>query len=168
VSEDGGTAISALAGPIVVLGAGGFVGANLVRWLRMERDDVVAVAHSSGSWRLRDVPDDAVVVVDATSQAAVTTLLDDLAPQTVFDCMAYGGYSFQRDHQRIYEVNFTGVVNVVEALAERGFVAYVHAGSSSEYGAAAAGPSEDSVLEPNSHYAVSKAAASVVQPCRGA
>ena len=37
--------------------------------------------------------------------------------------------------------------------------AYVHAGTSSEYGLNSNRPSEDSVLRPNSHYAVSKAAA---------
>lgn len=159
MTEDERTAIGALVGPIMVLGAGGFVGSNLVSWLRAERDDVVAVAHSRGSWRLDDLPASALRVVDVTSQAAVEKLLDELMPQTVFDCTAYGGYSSQRDYQRIYKVNFAGVVTLVEALAERGFTAYVHAGSSSEYGDAAAGPSEDSLLQPNSHYAVSKAAA---------
>jgi dolichol-phosphate mannosyltransferase len=37
---------------------------------------------------------------------------------------------------------------------------YVHAGSSSEYGGNASGPLESAPLQPNSHYAVSKAAAS--------
>lgn len=149
--------ISALQGPVMVLGAGGFVGANLARMLRAERDDVVVVAHTTASWRLEGLSD--VRAVDVTDARAVRTLVEDIRPRTVFDCTAYGGYPFQGETDRIYAVNFDGVRNVVEALADVGFTAYVHAGTSSEYGKHSAGPSEDSALSPNSHYAASKAAA---------
>lgn len=149
--------IAGLAGPILVLGAGGFIGANLFRTLRAERADVVAAVHHGPGWRLADVAD--VRRVDVTVAASVRALLDEVAPRTVLDATAFGGYPFQRDPERIYAVNFTGVVNVVEELARGDLAAYVHAGSSSEYGTNAAGPDEDAPLRPNSHYAVSKAAA---------
>ena len=47
----------------------------------------------------------------------------------------------------------------MEELADRNLRAFIHAGTSSEYGAHSAGPSEDCELAPNSHYAASKAAA---------
>src|SRR5438093_151347 len=40
--------------------------------------------------------------------------------------------------------------------------AYIHAGSSSEYGTNSAGPEENGSLEPNSHYAASKVSASYI------
>jgi nucleoside-diphosphate-sugar epimerase len=55
-------------------------------------------------------------------------------------------------------------VNLVEAGLRAGFAAFVNAGSSSEYGFKDHAPSEREWLEPNSHYAVSKAAATHV--CR--
>jgi len=47
-----------------------------------------------------------------------------------------------------------------DTMADHDLAAFVHAGSSSEYGANAAGPLEADPAVPNSHYAVSKVAAS--------
>jgi dolichol-phosphate mannosyltransferase len=152
--------VKALRGPILVTGASGFVGANLFKTIAAARSDVYAVEKSGKSWRLADVKDDYVFAVDLTDRAAVTNLLINVTPQTVFDCVAYGAYSFERDAQRIYETNFLSVVNLCTMLAPRSISAFVHAGTSSEYGANAAGPTEAAVLEPNSDYAVSKAAVS--------
>ena len=44
--------VRALRGPIVVLGAGGFVGANLLRRLLRYREDVFGVVRSLPAWRL--------------------------------------------------------------------------------------------------------------------
>ena len=50
-------------------------------------------------------------------------------------------------------------IESIERLLERGTHCYVHAGSSSEYGAQAAAPDETVAPAPNSHYAVTKNAA---------
>ena len=76
----------------------------------------------------------------------------------MFDCIAYGAYSFEEDVNLIYKTNFSSIVNFVETLAGQSLAVYVHAGSSSEYGSNSNAPSEDSVCKPNSHYAVSKVA----------
>ena len=47
----------------------------------------------------------------------------------------------------------------MDLLAKSNVSAFIHAGSSSEYGLNAAGPNENAVCEPNSHYAVSKVSA---------
>ncbi len=52
-------------------------------------------------------------------------------------------------------------MNLVEACLERGFEAFVHAGSSSEYGRKDHAPPEDESLDPNSEYAVTKASATM-------
>ena len=85
-------------------------------------------------------------------------LLDGVRPRTVFNCVAYGGYSFQADAELIYKTNFNLTAKLLERLTGRGIAAYIHAGSSSEYGDRASGPSEESLPAPNSDYAVSKAA----------
>ena len=52
--------IRRLQGPILVLGASGFVGANLMRSLFAVRDDVYGTTTRKPAWRLEDLPDDHV------------------------------------------------------------------------------------------------------------
>ena len=150
--------IQALRGPILVTGASGFVGANLFKTLTAVRDDVYAVVRREKNWRLAEVKDELVIAVDLNDYAAAKNLINSVAPQTVFDCAAYGAYSFEEDANLIYQTNFQSIVNFVGLLAGQPFAAFIHAGSSSEYGTNCAAPSEDSVCEPNSPYAVSKVA----------
>ncbi len=152
--------IRALRGPILVTGASGFVGANLFHTINAFRNDVFAVVRREKNWRLADIKDEQVIAVDFNDYAAAKNLADSIAPQTVFDCMAYGAYSFEQDATLIYQTNFQSLVNFTDCLARQSIAAYIHAGSSSEYGTNSAAPREDSVCEPNSPYAVSKAAAS--------
>ncbi len=151
--------IRALRGPILVTGGSGFVGANLFRMLAAHRSDVFAVEQRAKSWRLADVKDEFVLTVDLTDPAAVKNLVQTIGPQTVFDCVAYGGYAFESDPERIYRTNFTALTTLTGLLREGRFAAYVHAGSSSEYGTNCSAPSEEGALEPNSFYSVSKIAA---------
>ncbi len=151
--------IRALRGPILVTGASGFVGANLFRMLVPFRDDVYAVVQRDKNWRLAGTAAERVIAVDINDSAATRNLVRSIGPQTVFDCVAYGGYSFEEDAGLIYQTNFQSITSFVRLLEDIPFSAYVHAGSSSEYGNNCAGPSEDGVCEPNSHYAVSKLAA---------
>lgn len=152
--------IQALRGPILVTGASGFVGANLFLMLRAHRPDVFAGTHARKGWRLADVPDGNVVAADLNDTAAVRNLVQSLKPQTVFHCAAYGAYSFEQEPGLIYQTNFQSVVNLVGELAKSPIAAFVHAGSSSEYGTHSAGPAESDHCVPNSHYAVSKVAVS--------
>lgn len=151
--------LRALRGPILVTGASGFVGANLFKLIAGVRTDVYAVVLHEKNWRLADVGDEQVIACDLNDPTAVKNLVDSVGPQTVFDCVAYGAYSFESNPVLIHQTNSQSIVNLTCLLAQRPFAAFVHAGSSSEYGTNSAAPAEDSVCEPNSHYAVSKVAA---------
>ncbi|WP_233234453.1 NAD-dependent epimerase/dehydratase family protein [Bordetella sp. LUAb4] len=151
--------IRQLRGPVLVLGASGFVGANLFRAVASVRQDVFAVVQREKSWRLDDIPDDRVIAVDLTDNSSSKNLIDSIRPQTVFDCVAYGAYSFEEDASKIYATNFQSLVNLVGLLSEKSISAFVHAGSSSEYGINSIAPAEGAACEPNSHYSVSKIAA---------
>jgi dolichol-phosphate mannosyltransferase len=150
--------IMALRGPIVVLGAGGFVGANLFHRIREHRHDVFAVIRKNVAWRLEGVVADRILEVDITDESASIDLIDQIQPQTVFDCIAYGAYSFEENATLIHQTNYLAIVQFVEHLSKKGFSAFIHAGSSSEYGLNCESPLETAELKPNSHYAVSKAA----------
>ncbi|MDR3708425.1 MAG: NAD-dependent epimerase/dehydratase family protein [Capsulimonadaceae bacterium] len=147
-----------LQGPILVLGASGFIGANLLRTLLKHRPDVIGTSSHIPTWRLTGLPAENVRAVDLLVESNLEELLNTVKPRTVFNCVAYGAYSFQTDVSLIYQTNFNLTERIVRKLYERGVSAYVHAGSSSEYGDAAAGPLESDEPLPNSDYAVSKVA----------
>lgn len=148
--------IEALRGPIIVTGASGFIGANLFKTLAQVRSDVFAVVRHEKGWRLADVGDEQIVAADLNDPSATKNLVASLKPQTVFNCVAYGAYSFENEPGLIYQTNFLAVANLANLLSQQPFAAFIQAGSSSEYGINCAGPAEDSPCQPNSHYAVSK------------
>lgn len=150
--------VKRLQGPMLVLGASGFIGANLLRTLSRYRDDVYGTASRLPAWRLEDLRSENIIVTDLLVDSNLDAMLDNVKPRTVFDCVGYGGYSFETDAGLIYETNFNLMSRLLGRLERRTIACYVHAGSSSEYGDNASGPREDSPTFPNSHYAVSKAA----------
>jgi polyisoprenyl-phosphate glycosyltransferase len=156
--------IRQLQGPILVLGASGFIGANLLRMLLEQRSDVYGTATRRPAWRLEDLPGEHVLITDLLIDTNVDALLADVKPRTIFDCIAYGAYPFETDRDLIYRTNFNLISSLLSRLDQHNLTCYVHAGSSSEYGDNASSPHEDSRTMPNSHYSVSKvAAASLIQ-----
>jgi nucleoside-diphosphate-sugar epimerase/glycosyltransferase involved in cell wall biosynthesis len=153
--------INKLQGPIIVFGAGGFIGANLVRQLLQYREDIYAVTSKPFvPWRLDDINPNNILHCDITKKEHVELLFEKYQFKTIFDLAAYGAYSKQDIVEKIYETNFIGLLNLLEVCSKFSINAFIHAGSSSEYGLNCAAPKEDAVLEPNSHYAVSKVSAS--------
>jgi polyisoprenyl-phosphate glycosyltransferase len=151
--------IKLVQGPILVLGGSGFIGANLTHCLLKVRDDVCATATRLPAWRLSGLPSRCVRVTDLLVDSNLDQLLEEIKPRTVFDCIAYGAYSFETDSQLIYQTNFNFTSRLLARLERRKIFCYVHAGSSSEYGDNAAAPLEVAPPAPNSDYAVSKVAA---------
>jgi dolichol-phosphate mannosyltransferase len=148
--------VSRIAGPVVVTGAGGFVGAHLVSFLQAHREDVFGTARSPGGWRAETFDIRKSFVTPDIAQTL--KVLDSVRPRTIFNLAAHGAYSFQTSPQHIAQTNFEDLVAITE-WAEQHDCAIVQAGTSSEYGWNSAGPPEDTLLAPNSLYAVTKAAA---------
>ncbi len=154
-----------LPGPILIIGASGFIGAKLLFSLGQRRADVYGASQDPGaSWRLVRLPSflepRQLVQLDLTHPDSVREVLRKLRPRTVFNLSAYGAYERQKDSVRIHSVNYMGTLNLVLALRDFGCDALVQAGSSSEYGLNCTHPDESSELVPNSDYAASKVATS--------
>lgn len=132
-------------GPVMVLGAGGFIGRNLIKTLSAQHKDILGFSYKD--FDLRD-------------NKELRSFIFKYKPQTVINLVSYGGYEDQTDIKRIYTTNFNSTVELIELLKQTGFSMYLHAGSSSEYGSESDKPDENIPLKPNSHYAISKAACS--------
>jgi dolichol-phosphate mannosyltransferase len=147
----------------LVTGAGGFVGANLTAALARAGHEVVAWVHpGSPTWRLDHLADSVEVVpVELLDPDAVEAGVAAARPDWVFHLAAHGAYSWQRDTELIVQTNLVATVRLLAACQRHGFSAFVHAGSSSEYGFQDHPPGEDELPEPNSDYAVMKAAATM-------
>jgi len=147
----------------VVTGAAGFVGANLARRLVGDGHDVHLFVHpESDLWRLHGLEDDATLhQVDLEDRDRVAKVTAQVRADWLFHAAAYGAYPIQTDLRRMIGTNLVGTVNLVEAALAAGFESFVHTGTSSEYGVKDHGPVEDELPEPNSHYAVTKASATL-------
>ena len=153
--------IKKLKGPILIIGAGGFVGYNVIQKILEVRQDAYGIIHSKNSWRLKNFNKKSkIIVCDITDKKRTEQALKKLKPKSIINCSAYGAYANQNDVEKIYKVNFLSTVNILEILSKQKFTVYIHCGSSSEYGFNCAGPAESDSLLPDSHYAVSKAAVS--------
>jgi len=91
----------------------------------------------------------------------LTIAVRRIQPDWIFHLAAYGAYSSQTDLHKMVQTNVVGTVNLFEACLKVGFEAFINTGSSSEYGFKDHAPSEKEWLEPNSHYAVTKASATL-------
>lgn len=154
--------VNKLEGPIFVFGAGGFIGISLFNAIFKYRKDVYAITQDPrNNWRfiVNNIPAENIISCDINDLSILKDTLEEYKPQTIFNLAAYGAYSKQKEYKKIYNTNFNAAISIIELLKGKGFAAYIHAGSSSEYGMNSAAPGEDDTLVPNSHYAVSKVAA---------
>ncbi|HOK41705.1 MAG TPA: NAD-dependent epimerase/dehydratase family protein [bacterium] len=149
-----------LKGPIFIIGCSGFIGANLLFSLLKIRDDVFGCSRlPKQSWRLKEVSSEKLLTLDITNNNDVKNIFLKYKPLTIFNLSAYGSYSRQNEIDKIHYTNYIGTLNLLRNALEIGCDAFVHAGSSSEYGLNCEAPKEDSELIPNSDYAVSKVGA---------
>jgi nucleoside-diphosphate-sugar epimerase len=145
----------------LVDGAGGFIGGSLVRRLLEGGGEVtVLLREETDLWRLRDVlPRLRVVRGDVADPEVAPRAVSLAAPEVVFHLAAHGGTESQRDYARILRTNLMGTWSMLEACAGSTCRLFIHAGSSSEYGFKKEPMRETDRLQPNSIYAVGKAAA---------
>ena len=145
----------------LITGGTGFVGANLARRLLRDGHEVhLLVRPDYHSWRIDSIkPDLRLHTASITDADSVTRAVRAARPNWVFHLAAYGAYPTQQDQQRMHDTNVLGTTTLLDACGHVTVEAFIHAGSSSEYGRRTKPHRETDDPHPESDYAKTKLAA---------
>lgn len=148
---------------VILTGGTGFVGANLTRRLLHNGCELhLLVRPGYLPWRIEAIRAHVrLQEVRLADKEALTNVVRKIRPDWIFHLAAYGAYPSQTDLHQMVQTNVVGTINLVEACLETGFESFVNTGSSSEYGFKDHPPAETERLEPGSHYAFTKASATM-------
>jgi UDP-glucose 4-epimerase len=146
---------------VVVTGASGFIGANLTRRLLGEGHEIhLFLRRAYQPWRLEEILDHVRChEITVEDRETVSRAIREIRPDWVFNLAAFGAYSWQVGLEPMVATNVLGCASLVEACAKVGVEAFIQTGSSSEYGYKDHATREDELAQPNSHYAITKLAA---------
>jgi nucleoside-diphosphate-sugar epimerase len=145
---------------VLVTGSSGFIGANCVQYFLRQGARVYAWVRSSSScWRLQGVQSRArIQECDLLNPEVVGKKMKKILPDVIVHAGSYGGFPHQNDPKRILDTNCFGTVNLLQACQPLDYKAFIHLGSSSEYGFQGQGLKEDQCPSPLTLYGVSKCA----------
>ena len=148
---------------VILTGGTGFVGANLARRLLRDGHELhLLVRPNYQPWRIADIRSGLRLhEVHLHETEVVARVVSQIRPDWIFHLAVHGAYSWQTEWEQMVRTNIQGTMSLVSACLKTGFEALVNTGSSSEYGFKDHAPAESEPLEPNSHYAVTKAAATM-------
>ena len=144
---------------VLVTGASGFIGANLVRRLiSLDNKVYLLIKSESDIWRLSDIKNKLIfhnISLDNLNKLKI--IINKIKPQIIYHLAAHGSYSHQNDPLKIITTNILGTTNLLLALNPIDYECFINTGSSSEYGFKNKPMQETDYLEPVSYYAASKA-----------
>ncbi len=150
---------------VLVTGAAGFVGANLVRTL-VERPESVhgIVRPETDGWRLEGLPTRFHLHrIDLTNAADVGHVVRSVRPDIIVHLAKHRGDPHTLDYRGAYATNVHATLNLLEAAAQLSNLRrFVHAGSSLEYDLERSPLREDDPSTPVTVHGVTKAAATAL------
>jgi nucleoside-diphosphate-sugar epimerase len=148
---------------VLISGANGFVGANLVRSMLSDGNELVALIRpNSQPWRLLEIKDKITIVYgDITNRESISKILSENNPDGIINTAIYGGYHYQNDEDLIYKTNLDGTRILLEESIKTGFEWFINTGSSSEYGEKGSLMRESDIAAPIDSYGISKLAGSL-------
>lgn len=153
---------------VLVTGASGFIGSMLARRLLQEKAKVHILAiPQANKWRIRDIlPKVHLYYADLQNRQSLDKLVFAVKPEIIFHLAAYGVYASQKERDTIFNINFLGTKNLLEACNALNYKLFVNTGSIFEYGIKKYPLKETDTLTPITDYGISKAAATLY--CRAA
>ena len=144
----------------LITGASGFVGANFVRSLIKDENNItIFLRNNSDLWRIRDIiPKINVKNIDLSNINAVKTSLKKINPEYIFHLAAYGGHPFHEDVSTIFQTNVMNSFNLMFSATDvcSDLKRFINIGASTEYGPKLESMREDDVVEPITFEGISK------------
>lgn len=146
---------------ILITGASGFIGSDLAKRLTREGHEVYGLYRYVADGRYDFYQLEKKVTCDIRDRDRVFQCLEEVKPDTVYHLAAITpvSYSFLAPVE-VTEVDYIGVLNMVDASKKHGVSHFIHASTSEFYGEQADFPIfEEAKPQPLSPYAVAKLAA---------
>ena len=122
---------------VLVTGAAGFIGSHLTRRLVREGARVhILVRKINAAWRIADLIEQVTVwEADLTDFASLQQRLSGFPAQVIFHLAGHVDVTRSWNPvQPLIQNNIVGTVNLLMALRETGFEAFIYPGTSEEYG----------------------------------
>ena len=95
-------------GPILIIGASGFVGANLYKSFISERSDVFGTCFTGSGWRHSNTS--ALIHMNICDIESVKSVIKRILPKTIMDCSSFGAYSFEKSNSLIHKTNYNSLI----------------------------------------------------------
>lgn len=129
----------------IVTGSTGFIGQNLVqRLLKL-------------NYKVAGLPRDLLL-----NPYELSEYIKSIRPSHIFHLAAYGNHYNQQDFNETVATNVIKTAMLLNSLIGLEFEAFINFGSSSEYGKKEMPMSENTILEPDTYYGATKAAATLL------
>lgn len=146
---------------ILLTGATGFVGANLLKALLDVNPVDIVIRKNSNLWRIENLLSSIHKVwhADLTDRNEIYKIIHQAQPSVIYHIATYGGSPSQKNPISTIETNLQGTVNLVDAALKCHVDYFINTGSSSEYGMKMEPMHEDDSCNPLSLYGVTKLAA---------
>jgi nucleoside-diphosphate-sugar epimerase len=149
---------------ILIAGAAGAVGANLVRELIRRGAEVHALVRPSTKlWRIEEVlPRLTLHQTDLTRREELQGIVTQIRPEVVFNLAVRRASLSPRDRWETLQTNIVGTAALLEATAPLDDLRFFQLGSSTEYGVRDRPLQETDCLEPGLYFGATKAAATLL------
>ena len=144
---------------VLITGASGFIGANLVRNLINTKDQIhILIRKQSNLWRLNDIISECNVhFADISKIGDVRNMISKVKPEIVYHCATFGVYPNQKDASLMNQINFNGTSNLLTSLHENSELErLVNLGSVFEYGSKSNSIKETDPTRPFDSYSGTK------------
>ncbi|MFH1840210.1 MAG: NAD-dependent epimerase/dehydratase family protein [Nanoarchaeota archaeon] len=149
---------------ILVTGATGFIGANLVRELVEDESNSIFIVlrNTSDTWRINDVLKKVKVIhCDLNNYIDVKKIVEEIKPNIIYHCVNYGGFPNEKNLNLISNTNIMSTINLINSCSDHDFDAFINLSSSSEYGFKDKPMNEEDKLEPINDYGISKVTSTI-------
>jgi nucleoside-diphosphate-sugar epimerase len=148
----------------LVTGANGFIWTNLIKLLLNKNFKVHALVRKNADLlKIESFKKNIRIHEgDIRDQKFLNKIIKNINPDYIFHFAAYGNSSIDANLDEMINVNIVGLKNLLQATLNINYKAFVITGSSSEYGFKKKPMKESNILEPNSFYSATKAAATLL------